>query len=514
MPYPCPVQTRLILSALAGLGLSLAFEPVALFWIVFPAMGLLLWCLRDRSAKQGLAIGAVFGGGFMFVHIWWMRAVAEAAWVGLAGIETLFLAFAGAGMAVASRTRWWPVTMSVVWLAVEVFRGGWPFSGFMWGRLSFAVVDTPFAAPLPWIGSNGVSLLIVLAAAGLLWWYDGPRRRLRAAAGGLAALVAVLGVPALVGPQWTTDETAVIGLVQGDVPGDGTEVVAHHRDITRRHVELTVALGAAADAGTAPRPDFVVWPENSTAVDPFTDLPTRDGIREAVAGLGAPVLVGAMVDHEDDDKVLNQGIVEDPVTGTGDTYTKRHPVPFGEFIPFRNLIPEGSNVGRLAEIPRDMVAGTDKDPLDIAGIRVADAICFDVSYDDVFVDQVRRGARVAVVQTSNAMFIHTAQIDQQFAMSRLRAIETGRTVVVAAINGRSGIIGPDGRVVADLDKRTSGTAVAEVALAEGTPPSMYVGPWVGRLALWAALVGLCIVAITYRRTRRSEGSPADQEDAG
>src|SRR5690606_5065864 len=141
------------------------------------------------------------------------------------------------------------------------------FSGFMWGRLSFAVVDTPFAAPLPWVGSNGVSLLVALVAAGLLWTYDSPRRRLRVATGGLAGLVVILLVPAWAGPQWTTDETAVVALVQGDVPGDGTEVVAHHRDITRRHVELTVELGRGADAGRHPRPDFVVWPENSTAVD-------------------------------------------------------------------------------------------------------------------------------------------------------------------------------------------------------------------------------------------------------
>ena len=91
-----------------------------------------------------------------------------------------------------------------------------------------------------------------------------------------------------------------------------------------------------------------------------------------------------------------------------------------------------------------MQAGTRVEPLRIAGVDVADAICFDVAYDDGIYAQVEAGARLLVVQTSNATFIHTGQIDQQFEITRLRALETGRYVVVASTNGVSGIIAPDG----------------------------------------------------------------------
>jgi len=519
MTYPLPVPWRrlvpvsapgsLPLAAVAGLLLSTAFEPVAFFWSSLPALALLLWSVHGQSARGGALLGLVFGACFMFVNIYWMRAVADAAWIALAGVEAIFLALAGAGLAVVSRWRGWPLWSALVWLAVEVFRGGWPFSGFTWGRLSFAVVDTPFAAPLPWLGSNGVSLLVAGTASGLLWLALDVRRRWPRAAGGLVALALVLAVPAGVGPRWTTDETATIALVQGNVPGDGTELVAHHREVTRNHVRLTEELGRSVARGDQPRPDVVVWPENSTAVDPFTDTETREGILRAVDAVDAPVLVGAMVDHEDPDKILNQGIVVDPLTGTGDRYTKRHPVPFGEFVPFRELLPADSNIGRLAEVPRDMVAGDRRTPLDVRGLALADAICFDVSYDDVFVDQVRNGAEAVVVQTSNAMFIKTAQIDQQFAITRLRAIETGRTVAVAAVNGRTGVIGPDGEVVADIPPRQEGVVVTEVALATGIPPAMYVGPWVGRLAVLAVLLGFLVAAVAYRRSRErgDEGEP-------
>ena len=124
----------------------------------------------------------------------------------------------------------------------------------------------------------------------------------------------------------------------------------------------------------------------------------------------------------------------------------------------------------------------------IAGILVADAICFDVAYDDAIYEQVRDGAEMLVVQTSNATFIHTGQIEQQFAITRLRALETGRYVVVAAINGSRGFIAPDGSVLAQAapahprlcwPRRPAGTRRSH--------PACSIGPWLGRAAVLIAL---------------------------
>jgi apolipoprotein N-acyltransferase len=289
-----------------------------------------------------------------------------------------------------------------------------------------------------------------------------------------------------------------VAAVQGDVPGNGDDILYDYRQVTQNHVDATVDLAGDIAAGRVPRPDFVVWPENSTAVDPFLDDATNRQIRTASAALGLPILVGAIVDAGPRN-VLNQGIVWDPVTGAGDRYAKWHPVPYGEYIPFRSLF--SGNFGRLALIPRDMLAGTRTEPLRIGGVAVGDAICFDVAYDDGLYAQLRRGAELLTVQTSNATFIHTTQIDQQFAISRLRALETGRYVVVAATNGVSGIIAPDGSVLDRAGVRTRDVLVERVALSTDLTPAVRIGAWSGRLCVLIAGLGVALGLVDYRRRR-------------
>ena len=157
-----------------------------------------------------------------------------------------------------------------------------------------------------------------------------------------------------------------------------------------------------------------------------------------------------------------------------------------------------------------MLSGTRTDPLRIAGVRVADAICFDVAYDDGLYAQVGNDAQLLTVQTSNATFIHTSQIDQQFAISRLRAIETGRWVVVAATNGISGIIAPDGSVTDRAGVRTQDVLVRSVGLGTGITPAVRLGAWPGRLFIGVTVLGLALGLLPYRRNRhtaRSERAP-------
>lgn len=514
---------RILLAVLSGIALSLAFEPLAIAALMPPAVAVFLWCVHRQPVRRGLALGLVFGVAFFPTHIWWMRAVGTDAWLALALFEALFLGLAGACLAAVSRVRLWPLASAVVWVAVEVFRGAWPMSGFTWGQLSFASIDTPFAAWLPWVGATGVSFLIALVSAGLLWLTLRVRAALAAPrstavlvvpAAVTAAAVLLVLAPGLVGPQWTGDQTARVAIVQGNVPGSGDNLLAHHRQVTENHMELTRELAADVAAGRVEKPDFVVWPENSTAVDPFRDLAVRSELEEVSAAVGVPILVGAVTDGPTDDYVLNQGIVYRPGVGGGERYTKRHPVPFGEYIPYRQQLGLGQvNFGRLSEITRDQMRGTRETPLRIDGLRVADVICFDVAYDDSIADQVRHDADLLVVQTSNAMFIHTDQVAQQFAISRVRARETGRSVVVAAVNGQSGVIGPDGQVDSRLPIRTRDTLVTELRLADGVPPSMWVGPWLGRGSVAAALAVLLLCFLAYRRSRNAPGRTAREEQA-
>jgi apolipoprotein N-acyltransferase len=365
------------------------------------------------------------------------------------------------------------------------------------GRLGYAVARTPWEDALPNVGQAGHSLLLALLGTCLVWVVTASGRT-RLVAGAVTAVVAGAGLlPALAPYEPTMGETRTVAVVQGDVPGDGSDILYDHRQVTRNHVDATIGLADAVEAGDVPRPDFVLWPENSTAVDPFRDEGINLGIQEASHAIDVPILVGELV-YSGSEHVLNPGIVWDPGTGAGDRYTKLHPVPFGEYIPWRGVF--RSNFGKLALISRDMKSGTRTTPLEIADTLVADAICFDVAYDDGIHAQIREGAELLVVQTSNATFIHTDQIEQQFEITRLRAVETGRYVLVAAPNGVSGVIAPDGTVLDRAETRTQEVLVEEVGLSRDITPAVRLGPWVGRGTVAVALLALLLGALPYRRS--------------
>jgi apolipoprotein N-acyltransferase len=166
---------------------------------------------------------------------------------------------------------------------------------------------------------------------------------------------------------------------------------------------------------------------------------------------------------------------------------------------------------RLREVSRDMLSGTRTEPIDIAGVKVADAICFDIAYDDGLTAQLQRGAQLLVVQSSQATFIHTDQTNQQFAITRLRAIETGRWVAVATTNGVSGLIAPDGHVIATADKRTRAVLEGRLGLTSQLTPAVRMGVWPGRVAAGLTILGVLLVLLPYRRGRKEDLGPGEPE---
>ena len=157
----------------------------------------------------------------------------------------------------------------------------------------------------------------------------------------------------------------------------------------------------------------------------------------------------------------NTGIVWDPDDGPGDTYVKRHPVPLAEYVPARSFFRFFTD--KVDLVRRDFRAADEVGVLDIGGARVGDVICFEVVYDGLVHDTVEAGAGMLVVQTNNATFGFTDESEQQLAASRLRAVEYGRTVVVAATSGISAIVAPDGSLVRRSQLFTAATFVEDIA---------------------------------------------------
>jgi len=503
-----PLLARLVLGAAAGAALAFSFEPLALVPLLPVAVAAVSLLVTGLTPGRGFGVGTVYGTAFMLVLLPWLQVIGPDAWVVLSLLEGLFYGLLAAAATLVQRLRWWPLWVAALWVGAEALRGTVPFGGFPWGRLAFATADTPLAPLVGYVGAAGTSFAVALVGCLLAWTLLAMRRTPVMAGGGLVASCVLVVAAALLPAGTAVDtgqgaRTVRVAAVQGDVPGEGMEAFAERRAVLDNHVEATHELAQEVASGTLP-PDLVIWPENSTDIDPFADPTVHADIQGAVDAIGAPVLVGAMVSGEHPGDVFNQGIVWRPGSGPGDRYSKTHPVPFGEYIPFRDVF--ARFISRLEQIPRDMVPGTEPGVLDMAGTTIGDVICFEVAYDAVVRDVVTGGAELLVVQTNNATYMGTGQIEQQFAISRLRAIETGRYVVVAATNGVSGIIGPDGEVVERAPVRSREILLRDLPVLDTTTPAIRWGRLVELLLVLVAAGAVSgALAVNYRRRRQAQG---------
>ncbi|QDP96864.1 apolipoprotein N-acyltransferase [Microlunatus elymi] len=525
-----PMPLRLLLAVLSGLAMGFAFQPYALWPLVFLGIAGLTVAAHGTRPRRGFAVGYFFGLAMLLVAIGWVRvivgggAVAYLGVVGLIGFEALFFGFGGIAISLVGRLRYWPVMAAAAWTGIEFVYSRYPFGGFGWTRAAYTAVNTPLAGLLPFIGTAGLSFVVALLAQCLAWlviMIIGSRR----SAGLLTrvvltrALVPVLAVwlilmgagMALRG--WNPDpadgigKTAYVGIVQGNVPGKGIDALGRMRTVTANHVKQTDHLMDEVDAGKYPKPDFILWPENSTDIDPTADVITHDQVQSAVDRAGVPIFVGAVMNGPGPDERQTTGLWWDPQRGIIARYDKRNLVPFGEWIPFRDQLLPLFPILKL--VGAQSVPGTKPGaltvPLSLGGgpeqkVTVGDAICFELAYDDTIYSVITSGAQLFMVQSNNATYTGTGQVAQQFAITRARAMETRREIAVATTNGVSGFIGRDGQIEWQTKERTADSTVVTMPLRDAITPAVRIAPWLERGLAAGALV-CCVIAVIRGRRR-------------
>ncbi|MBP2580475.1 apolipoprotein N-acyltransferase [Streptomyces sp. PvR006] len=327
-----------------------------------------------------------------------------------------------------------------------------------------------------------------------------PRGPLVAAA--LAVLVPVAGALAALPlvDDSAEDGTATVAAVQGNVPRLGLDFNSQRRAVLDNHVARTRELAEDVKAGRAPQPDFVLWPENSSDIDPYANADAADVIDGAVRAIGVPTVIGAVIAPETG-KLRNTLIEWDPDRGPVATYDKRHVQPFGEYIPMRSLVRVfNSNVDRVS---RDFGAGTKVGVFDLAGTKVGLATCYEAAFDWAVRDTVTHGAQLISVPSNNATFGRSEMTYQQLAMSRVRAVEHSRSVVVPVTSGVSAVIRPDGEIVAETKMFTPDVLVEKVPLRSSLTPATRMGTLPEALLVALAAAGLGWSAFRSVRARRS-----------
>jgi apolipoprotein N-acyltransferase len=526
---------RVVGAVVAGLALYVAFPPLGWWWAAPLGIALLLAVVDGRRIRAAFGWGVLAALAYQYPLLHWTGTYVGAVWLGALAVVVLAVAIPVALVPLVARLPATPLWVACLWVAGEALIERVPWGGFPWAKLAFGQAGGAYARLAALGGAPLVSFAVVLSGAGL-WSLSGVLRgrptsgaplRLRALTT-VGALVAVLlgplaglAVPAHPAVE-PGDRTITVAAVQGNVPRAGLDFASQRRAVLDNHVRETRLLAAQVAAGQRPRADLVIWPENSSDIDPFANADARAEIQAVTDEVGVPVVVGAVlrgVLNADGTAYVqgprNAAVVWTPRSpsragGPTDQYVKRHLLPFGEYIPLRGIASLLSDdVGRVV----DFQAGTGTPTLDAGPARLGVATCYEVVFDDDVRDAVTAGADLLTVPTNNATFGETNMTYQQQGMSRLRAIEHDRAVVIAATSGQSAVIAPDGTV---LDRTgalyTPGVLVDRVPLRTTTTLATRLGPapeWaLAALGVAAAAAGL------VRGRRRTGGAGATSAVAG
>jgi apolipoprotein N-acyltransferase len=459
-----PVTTRLVGAVGAGALLWLSFPPRHLWFLAPVGVALLVVVLRGRGVRAGFAYGYAAGLGYLLPLLPWVGIyVGALPWVALAAFEAVAVGLFGVGVALVGRRPGAPVWIACAWVTTEALRSRVPLGGFPWGRLAFSQPQGPLLALASLGGAPGLSFTVALMGAGAASLLTRRPRPVVTTVGGVLAvalpvLVALTLTPTLDNPASATSTS--VAVIQGNVPRLGLDFNAQRAAVLNNHVAETERLAAAVAAGTAPAPTLVVWPENASDIDPLRDPTAAAALTRAAQAVGVPILVGTVLGNPDG-TTRNTVLVWDPVTGPGAQVDKRVLVPFGEYLPARAL---AEKLSPYAARAGHFVPGSGDGTLTLNGVRLAVAICYEVAFDNLVGDSVRAGAQIITVPSNNATFGRSDMTYQQLAMSQVRAVEHGRTVLVAATSGVSAVINPQGHVVDQTGVFTAATLSDRVVL--------------------------------------------------
>lgn len=496
---------RLLAAVAAGLLLYASFPPRPLWWLAPPAFAGLGLVLHGRRPRAGFGYGLLFGLGFFLPLVYWLQDFlgadfGSAPWLAVSLIQALLVAVGTAAMTLAARLPAAPVWMAALYVGTEALRSRFPLNGFPWGRLGFGQADGPLLSLAALGGAPLVGFAVALIGFGIAELVRRARTPWRLIVPAVSVLVPLL-VSAAVWPAVGTGPqagTLRVATVQGNAPDIGLALMSASEQIRANHLAQARALTAEIRGGRVARPGLVIWPETAMQItgDPAADTELARTVRE----MGVPALIGAQL-HQGG-RATNSVLAWDPRGGPdGQRYDKQELVPFGEYVPMRAIAgwftPFVNGAG-------DLTPGTRAGVFRIAGTKVGTVICYEAAYDYASRQAVDDGARLLAVPTNNAWYGYSEMSYQQLGMSRLRAVELGRAVVVSATSGVSALIGPDGSVHAQTRLFTADSLLGAVPLRSERTVADRLGPWPERLLCGAGLFGL-VAGIGYRRRRvRSE----------
>lgn len=477
---------RFLFSIVAGAIVAWSFYPNH-WWAAILGIAILLTALDSQSRRTRIKLIAGFSIALFGFHVQWVSVLGTDAWLGLVVLCVLPWLLFGL-LPIDSRSNWFYFQPAALVIALEAIRASWPWGGFPWGLLAYSQVDGPLV-PLSTLGGQAiVSGAVVVCAAIAIKFI-----KFRSVTSLILLLLISIGSASV--DNLTSSESVQLVAIQGNVPRVGNELSAQRAAVLNNHLATTEKLLSQIESGETPVPDLIVWPESGTDLDPLVPGVAANAINDLAAQTDIPILIGATTWNSSDSQTTgptNSGILWTK-TGPGQIYSKNHLVPFGEYIPLRDVLTK--LITRFEQIPNDFVPGEGPGVFAVSGANIGDVICFEVAYANHIYRTINAGAQVMTVQTNNATYGNTTQPEQQFAITRFRAIETQRAFLVASTSGISGLIQNDGSV-------SDRTLQFESAIVSGSAPVISETTFSTKYPHWVLFASLLTLLVTARNSLR------------
>ncbi len=485
-----------------GSAMPFAFAPFGLYPIAIVALALLFLLLQRRPPAAAFRIGYAFGLGMFGIGVNWVyisiHYFGHSPLPAAIGVMLLLVAFLASFPALlgyfaarfAPRAGAVPLLLALPagWVLVEWLRS-WLFTGFPWLNIGYSQIDSALAGYAPVFGIYGLAWLVALSGGVLAWLLVGSGKS-RLLTPMLLVSIWLIG-HALTMIDWTTPAGSPlkVSLVQGNIPQDEKWEPQQQRATLERYMLLTRAEWYGQDGST----DLVVWPE--TAIPAFYHQVENDflvRLRDEARRAGSDLLTGIPVLDQESWQYYNAVIA---IGSDNGDYYKHHLVPFGEYLPLRELF------GSLLQVMPLPVAdfssgGLDQAPIKAAGYLIGVSICYEIVYGEEIITKLPQAAFLVNV-SNDAWFGDSLAPHQHLEMARMRALETGRYLLRATNTGISAIIGPDGRI------RERGPQFETLVVRGSVEPRQGATPYV-RWGNWPMVIAAALVVLVSRKYRANK----------
>jgi len=490
------LQTKIFLGAVSGIIVARSFAPTNA-WFVIP-IGIAIWWAgtHRRTLSDYLFFSFFFAFGFWFTHISWLSLVGIDAYILLATLMSIIYGFSGYLMFKVKDLPLPFIWYGLIFISIETITDYVPFGGFPWGKIAYASADASWANLIPY-GSSPLVTVSILTISALIIPSFGFLLQ-KAISASMVFIIFIVALNLLMFEIKVPDEkktgTINLAIVQGSVPRTGLLFNEQKMAVLQYHAKETDILLENNTKSV----DAILWPENSIDVDPFANEEAGQIIQSILQKYNKPLLSGAVL--QKNNGLANSILLWIPKNNeVYDSYQKSILVPFGEYLPFRDLL--SKFIKRFDLIPQDFIPGTETNNLLVAESSISPIICFEVAWNKTLINQITNGGELISVHTNNATYAFSNQIDQQFMISRIRAMETGRDVVVTATTGTSAHIDRHGDILWSSKEFVPQSEIVTASLYTDITPAVKYASIIERLSLFGFVIPFIMLFIRYVRRK-------------